>query len=72
MSKQTETVVDSRVVQLTLNNESFEQNAAKSISTITKLKEALNFSDAGKGLNDISKGVQSININVLTQGVRSL
>lgn len=72
MSRNTETVVDSRVVELTLNNASFERNATQSISTITKLKDALDFSDAGKGLDKIHDGVAKINVNILTEGVRTL
>lgn len=70
--KSNESVVDSRVVELTLDNSTFEKNATESISTISKLKKALDFHDAGKGLDEIDRGIKSININVLTEGVRSL
>lgn len=70
--KSNESVVDSRVVELTLDNSTFEKNATESISTISKLKKALDFQDAGKGLDEIDRGIKSININVLTEGVRSL
>ena len=72
MIKADSQVVDSRVVELTLNNSTFERNATTSISTIDKLKKALDFSDSGKGLDSINDSVRSININVLTEGVRSL
>lgn len=38
-------VVDSRVVEMSFDNKNFEQNVKQSISTLDKLKKALDFAN---------------------------
>ena len=60
-------IVDSKVVELSLQNKEFETNATKSISTIEKLKESLKFTDTGKGLIAVNA-----NTKTLSAGIESL
>ena len=46
--------VDSRVVELKFNNQQFENNAKKSLSTLERLKKALDFSKSRPVFTDIS------------------
>lgn len=69
--KSNESVVDSRVVELTLDNSTFEKNATESISTISKLKKALDFHDAGRGLEDINKASKGLNLDTLNTGIET-
>ena len=53
-------VVDSKIVELQFQNQNFESNAKTSLSTIERLKKALNFSVKDIGAFDtISKGVST-------------
>ena len=65
-------VVDSKVVELQFNNQNFESNAAKSLSTLERLKAALNFSKDTKGFDDVAKNVNKIDVKSLTSGIESL
>jgi tape measure domain-containing protein len=69
MSIFSEDVVDSKVVEMSLDNQRFEKNANDSISTISRLKNALDFSDAGKGFDDINRSVKNINVEGLANGI---
>ena len=40
--------IDERVVGMEFDNRNFETNANQTIGTVDKLKQALNFKDAGK------------------------
>lgn len=42
--------IDNRVVQLEFDNQEFEQNAQESLTTLQKLKQALNLGEAAKNL----------------------
>ena len=46
--------VDNRVVQLEMDNQQFEAEAERSIKTLDKLKESMNFDDAAKNLSGLS------------------
>lgn len=64
-------VVDSKVVELGLENRNFETNAKTSLSTLERLKAALKFANAADSFNDIDASVKKINMNGLTNGVNS-
>lgn len=65
-------VVDSKVVEMSFDNSQFEPNAEKSLSTIEKLKKALNFTNSTDGLDDINSSLKNINLATLTSGVTTL
>lgn len=60
--------VDKRVVQMTFDNKNFEKNVQKSMDTIQRLKESLNF----KALNpfkNLGKSVKDIKLDGLNKGL---
>ena len=61
--------IDERVVQMRFDNGDFETNAKQSLSTIEKLKSALNFSGASKGLEAVSDAASKCNLNPLSSAV---
>lgn len=68
MSKQ----IDERVVEMTFDNADFEKNVKQSMSTIDKLKQALNFKGAANGLNNINTAAKQVNLNGISSAVESL
>ena len=60
-------VVDSKVVELSMQNKEFESNANQSISTLEKLKKSLKFDDTTKGIDKLNP-----NISTLTAGIKTL
>lgn len=64
-------VVDSKVVEFSLENGKFEENAAKSLSTIEKLKQALKFDNGAEGLSEINSELKNINFDTLNSGVET-
>ena len=65
-------VVDSKIVELELNNQKFESNANTSISTLGKLKNALNFSGSTKNFEDMNRSLHKIDVSSLSAGVHTL
>lgn len=61
--------VDERVVSMGFENRDFESNVKTSMSTLDKLKQALKFDGASKGLENISSGIKGMNFNPLTSGI---
>ena len=55
-----------------LDNKDLETNAQKSISTLEKLKTALDFSKAGKGIDGIEKSVNNLDFSKITSSVEQL
>ena len=55
--------IDERVVEMRFDNKQFESNAKQSISTIDKLKKALNFSDTSNTFNNTTITKTIFNIN---------
>ena len=65
MSKQ----IDERVVEMTFDNKDFEKNVATSMSTIDKLKAALNFRGAEKGLDAVNSAAKKVNLSGVSNAV---
>ena len=59
------TTIDNKVVEMSFNNSDFEKNAQKSIDTTEKLKKSLDFSGAGKGLDELGSAAKNVNIGVI-------
>ena len=64
--------IDQRVVEMQFDNRQFESGVKTSMSTIDKLKQKLNFTDAGKGLESIGTAAKKIDMNGLAKGVESV
>ena len=63
--------VESRVLELTLENSNFESNAAKSISTLEKLQTAIQFSGASEGLDEVGSAIKKISFSVIGKGAET-
>lgn len=66
--------IDERVVEMRFDNKEFEKNAGDSITTLQKLKEALNFSKSGDSLEALDKAEKknATNMDQLVAGVTAL
>lgn len=54
-------VIDGKVVEMKFDNSDFEKNVAQSLSTLDRLKQALNF-DSLTALEDVGKASRSFNL----------
>lgn len=66
------TYVDERIVELRFDNKQFEQETAKTMSTLDKLKEKLSFKNASSGAEQLQKAVANINVNPVIQGIGAI
>jgi len=71
MSRSSSAVVDSKVVEMSLENSNFERNAATSLSTIQKLKEALNFTTSKDGLDNFNSSLKKVDFNPMAAGINT-
>lgn len=67
-----EQVIDERVVSMKFDNEEFEKKSAQSLSTIQKLKQALNFKDAVKSLDNLEKASKSMDLSHISNSVDAI
>lgn len=67
-----EQIIDERVVSMKFDNEEFEKNATQSLSTIQKLKQALNFKDSVKGLDAVEKASKSFDLSHIGNSVDAI
>ena len=65
MSKQ----VDTRVVQMKFDNRQFEKNMQETMASLNKLDEKLQFKDASKGFDEITKASEKIKLGALGEAV---
>ena len=61
--------VDERVVSMDFDNKRFEKNVSQSMSTIDRLKNALNFRGSEKSLNSLKNTANNMNFNGLEKGI---
>lgn len=61
--------VDQRIVQMTFDNKEFERNVATSMSTLDKLKAALNFEGSSQSLKSLEKAAGDVNLSGLSKNV---
>lgn len=66
--------IDERVVEMRFNNKEFEAHAKESISTLSKLKEALNIStkNSAKSLEGLDKAAKNVSLEGIAAGVEAL
>jgi len=65
------TEIDKRVVQMEFNNKDFERNCQASLTTLEKLKMALNF-DGAKGLDSMAKAANKVDLSGLAKGAEAI
>lgn len=63
------TTIDDRVVEMRFDNSNFEQNVGQTLSTLDKLKLALNLPGATKGLNDISAAAKNVDMAPMSKAI---
>lgn len=61
--------IEERIVSMQFNNSNFEQKVSQSMSTLNKLKEALKFKNASKGIDDISTSANKLTFNGMISGL---
>lgn len=64
--------VDNRIVQMQFDNAKFENGVSTSINSIEKLKQALQFNDAGKGFDNITKAANSVDLSTIQNGIGAI
>lgn len=64
--------VDYRVVEMQFDNKDFEKNTKESMSTLDKLKKALNMDGVEDGFNKISKSAKKTDLSPVTKGLVSI
>ena len=62
-------VIDKRVVQLVFDNLGFEKNAEASLSTIERLKAALNFNGVAQCLSGVGDSLKNVSFATLDEGL---
>ena len=63
--------VDSKVVELSLENKQFESGAEKSLSTIEKLNKSLSLVGDTKGIDSIGSSLKNVKFDTLNNGVET-
>lgn len=63
---------DNRIVKMTFDNASFESGVSKSMSTIDKLEEKLQFKKAASGLSSLQSSLNSISMNALATSLSNI
>ena len=61
--------VDTKVVEMQFNNQNFEKNVSTSISTLDKLKNALNFGNSAKQLNNLQTAANNVDFSPFTSAL---
>lgn len=60
--------IDERVVQMEFDNKNFESNVKASMSTLDRLKKALQFKGAEKGLENVNNAAKRVDLSAIGQG----
>ena len=63
--------IDNKVVSMSFDNKDFESNVATTLSTLDKLKQKLNFSDASKGFSNITSAAKDVDLSSIDEGTRT-
>lgn len=66
------TTIDNKVVEMKFDNSNFEKNVSTTISTLDKLKAALHFDGASKGLDDVNKASENNKISKLGEAAEEV
>ena len=66
------TTIDQRVVEMRFDNRHFEKNTKTTMSTLDKLRAKLNLSGAAKGLDEINKSANNVNMKGLSGALDSV
>lgn len=64
--------IDERIVSMRFDNKDFEKNANESLSTLDKLKKALDFKGSTKGLSDVNNSIKGISVDALSKAIDTI
>lgn len=64
--------IDEKVVSLEFDNEKFEKNVKTSLSTIEKLKQALKFDGATKGMEEVERASEKMNFENVSSSIEKV
>ena len=64
--------IDERIVQMTFNNQEFEQRAKATISTLGNLKKAIDFTGLTNGFAELGNSANKINFNPLLGSINAI
>lgn len=64
--------IDEKVLSMQFDNSKFENNVRTSLGTIEKLKQSLQFKDAGKGFDNLESAARKVNLNPLSNSVETV
>ena len=64
--------VDRRIVEMQFENKQFEKNIAKSTKSVEELKEAMDFEETSKGLENFSKAARFLDFSGLENNIQKL
>ena len=65
------TEIDKRVVEMQFDNKDFEKNCKETLSTLDKLKMALNF-DGAKGLKQVGEAAKKVDLSNISKGAEAV
>lgn len=64
--------VDQRIVEMKFDNADFESKVGQTLKTLTDLREKSKMEDAGKGMENLAKGVKQVDLSRLADGIEQL
>jgi len=64
--------IDDKVVAMSFESSKFEQGVNSAISALEKLKAALHFPSAGKGLDDLNASAKRVDLGFIQRGIESV
>src|SRR5436190_3988689 len=64
--------IDDKVVSISFESSKFESGINRAIAALEKLKSALNFPSAGKGLDDINAAAKRVDLSHIGRGVEAV
>ena len=64
--------IDEKVVEMRFDNSDFERNVTQSMSTLDKLKSALDFSGASKAFDGITSAANKVSFDGIKSGLKQL
>lgn len=64
--------VDERVVKMSFDNDNFEKNAKETMSTLDKLKQALNFDKTEKSFEKITEAANKVDVSNIANSVDAI
>ncbi|MBO7631116.1 MAG: hypothetical protein J6S78_02150, partial [Lachnospiraceae bacterium] len=66
------TTIDQKVLEMRFDNKQFEQNVSESISTLDKLKSALNLDKVGDAFSSVSRAAGKVDLSPIGNGIETV